>query len=267
MSVNTPRSRFLVSLLAGLVLGALNTHAEIKQGTAVVKALAGTATYTDAIGFNHPVQVGTTLKEGDTIKTGADTSVDLFLDQNGPGIGLNANSTLRFEKLSYQDSILGDIIDTRLDLKEGQLVGTVDKLIAGSRYEVKMPTGVAVVRGTEFFIDASRGTVYVTAGTITVKVVLKESPGVVIAWKNVTVGAGFTLYIPNEFKNTASFDALAPVPTPSGLSKKALLRLATLGKLTLYTGKTQVTETFAAQRKRNGQIKVTKPPLSIVASP
>lgn len=171
---------------------------------------------------------------------------------------------MRFEKLSYQESILGDIIDTRLDLQEGQLYGAVDKLNPGSRYEVKMPMGVATVRGTEYFVECKSGNVIVTSGVVSVKVILQTASGPLE--KTVSVGAGFTLKIPNEFKNPNAFYALAPVPTPPGLSRNALLQLTKVGKYKKFTNG-NLTETFAAQRKRNGQIKVTKPPLSIVASP
>ena len=103
--------------------------------------------------------------------------MDLFLDQNGPNVGLDSSSTLRLEKLAYEKTSLGTKIDTLLDLKQGALYGSVKKLIAASRYEVKMPKGIAHVRGTEFYIDEKQGTVVVTAGSVNVSVTLTTSTG------------------------------------------------------------------------------------------
>ena len=43
--------------------------------------------------------------------------------------------------------------DTQLDLRTGRIFGTVKKLSGGSRYEIKIPNGVAGVRGTIFSLS------------------------------------------------------------------------------------------------------------------
>jgi len=245
----------------------------VKQGAAVVKGVAGNASYVDELGFARPLVVGAIVKPGQTIKTGFDGAVDLFLGQNGPGVGVKANSILALDSLTTQESVLGALIDTRLNLKQGQLYGIVDKLLPGSHYEVKMPNGVATVRGTEFFIDATSGTVYVTSGTVTVHVVLNlQSPTPGTLSKDVVVNAGQMLSIPTQFKSNGSqsFDNLSASKTPGNLSVTQLRILAQLGALTRYVnGNTtsQVTETFIANKEKNGKIDVTKPPTSIVVSP
>ena len=92
--------RMLLGLFVALISAAVTARGEMNQGRAVVKAITGSASYLDELGFTHPLAVGTVVKEGQTIKTSVDSSVDLFLDQNGPNVGLDANSTLRLEKLA-----------------------------------------------------------------------------------------------------------------------------------------------------------------------
>jgi hypothetical protein len=166
-----------MAVAALICTGIMTATAQAKQGTAVVKALKGAATYVDETGFSHPLALNAVVKEGQTIKTALGASVALYLAENGPGVELEQNSVLGLDKLTSLQSGLGTIIDTRLDLRQGKLYGTVDKLLPGSHYEVKMPTGVATVRGTEFFIDAATGTVFVTSGTVNVTVNLVGSTG------------------------------------------------------------------------------------------
>ena len=259
MRMKTNSLRMLRCLFAALISTAVAAHAEMNPGSAVVRTVTGSASYLDELGFNHPLTVGTVLKEGHTIKTGVDSSVDLFLDQNGSDVGLDAGSILRFEKLAYEKTALGTKIDTRLDLKAGQLSGHVNKLIAGSRYEVKMPHGVATVRGTTFFIDAQQGTVHVTSGNVTVTVSL--TVGAETFTKTVQVHAGESLFIPKTATSGQDFENhLVAVSTPPGVKFNKLTRYDRVG-----TGK--VAETFTGMTNRTGTIKIKKPPASIVVSP
>jgi hypothetical protein len=65
------------------------------------------------------------------------------------------NTALGVDKLSSMNTGSGTVTDTELDLKTGHIFVNVKKLSAGSRYEVKMPTGVAGIRGSsaEFFAE------------------------------------------------------------------------------------------------------------------
>lgn len=145
------------------------------------------------------------------------------------------------------------------------MFGTVDKLLPGSRYEIKVANSVVKVRGTEFFIDKNTCAVHVTDGSTVVRLVLQTQFGTMT--KDITVSAGYSLYIPNQFLNQAAFDALSATRTPPGLSRRALFRLSQVGKMTRYTAGSLVTETFQAQVKRNGQIKVDKSSKVVVVSP
>jgi len=55
---------------------------------------------------------------------------------------------LSIDKLTVDQTGVDTISDTQLDLKAGSIFGTVKKLAVGSKYEVKIPNGVAGIRGT-----------------------------------------------------------------------------------------------------------------------
>jgi hypothetical protein len=254
-------TRLLFCLFVALISTAIAARGEMKQGSAVVKAVSGSASYLDELGFSHPLTVGTVLKEGHTVKTGAESSVDLFLDQNGPNVGVDANSTLRLEKLAYEKTALGTKIDTLLDLKAGQMSGSVKKLISGSRYEVKMPQGVAKVRGTIFYIDSTQGTVHVTSGNVFVTVNL--TIGGVTSTRTLTVHSGQSLFIPSTATASSGqdyLDKLVVVSTPPGTS------FAGLTKYEREQDPATVTENFTG-KKQGKKITVNKPPTEIVVSP
>jgi hypothetical protein len=54
-----------------------------------------------------------------------------------------------------------------MDLKAGTIIGTVKKLTPTSKYEVKIPNGVAGIRGTINFLNAS-GILRVLSGSVVV---------------------------------------------------------------------------------------------------
>lgn len=209
-----------VALLASVLLG----QAAGVPGTAMVKSVKGSASYIDSNGGLHMLTQGTVLKEGYTVKTGHGSSVDLVMEKNGRFIGLFEDSTLTFSHLSYQPSALGDVFDTRLDLKEGRIFASVSKLLAGARYELKTPQGIANVRGTEFYYDGKTGQIWVVSGLVHFDITLLHTqpppPGTPIDQRVIDIPAGFTLFITREidilnFRNGTlrpTFRNGAPVP-------------------------------------------------------
>ena len=53
------------------------------------------------------------------------------------------NSALGIDKLTSMDTGSDSVTETQLDLKAGHIMGSVKKLSAASKYEVKIPNGVA----------------------------------------------------------------------------------------------------------------------------
>jgi len=68
---------------------------------------------------------------------------------------MNGDTTLKIDKLTISDTGVDTVSDTELDLQKGRIFANVKKLSAASQYLVKIPTGIAGVRGTFFGLDAS----------------------------------------------------------------------------------------------------------------
>jgi hypothetical protein len=153
-----------VVVLVGMVTTASAQAAQ--TGKAVVRSIDGEAQYSDG-GAWLPLSVGKELMPGSAVRTANDSKLVLFLDQNGPLVMLSENTTLGIDKLTFEPTGVDTIIETQLDLKSGRIVGIAKKLSATSKYEVKTPSGVAGIRGTEYSISAS-GEVYVISGSVVV---------------------------------------------------------------------------------------------------
>lgn len=153
----TGRFKILVACGVALITAALLTDLQaqtMKQGKAEVRAVRGSAKYSTGGGVWVPVKVGTTLKPGAIIQTAPDSSVDLFLGANGPVLRVTSDTTLGLDRLSFTDTGADQVIDTQLNLQSGRIVGNVKKLAAASQYQVKLPNGVAAIRGTDYDISA-----------------------------------------------------------------------------------------------------------------
>ena len=62
---------------------------------------------------------------------------------------------LVFDSMTATTTGSDTVTETLLDLKKGSIFGSVKKQAAASRFEVKIPNGVAGIRGTVFLIKAS----------------------------------------------------------------------------------------------------------------
>jgi hypothetical protein len=144
----TKRLAFLFSLLA-VTLWAGSLAAQTQPGKAVVRSISGTATYaTDGATF-LPLKVGTVLPPGSTVKTAGASTVDLFLGNSAGVIRVIENSTLAVDKLNITDTGADSVVDVQLNLPAGTMLFNVNKLSAASKYEIKVPNGVAGIRGTK----------------------------------------------------------------------------------------------------------------------
>jgi FecR protein len=160
---------------------------DVKQGIATIVRVQGEASYT--LGGNdgwHPLVAGKIVQAGATIKTGADSMVDVVLGKSiampqahptpnriGPAadspvrgmvgytpsteqnvVRLSGNTTLKVDKLTVSDTGVDCVSDTELDLQKGRIFASVKKLSGQSQYLVKIPNGIAGVRGTKFGLGA-----------------------------------------------------------------------------------------------------------------
>jgi hypothetical protein len=177
------------------------------QGSAKVLAVKGSARYAIGGGTWEPLKKGTIIKPGTVIQTGVERGsyVDLVISgsedmptpavfgggtpvvgaRSGVGAGsyqpsaeqnvvrLYENTLLGVDKLTSTQTGAELVSDTQLDLKSGKIFGSVKKMSAASKYEVKLPNGVAGIRGTTFELS-STGVVSVLEGQVVLAVVGKD---------------------------------------------------------------------------------------------
>jgi hypothetical protein len=173
---------FLLSLAASAV-----AQSPVHPGVATVVRISGEATFSVGDGKWHPLTVGKLLAAGAIVKTGPDSTVDMVLgktiampqanpvpnriseaaddpvrglvsykpsaEQNT--VRLTANTVLAIDKLTVSDTGLDSVSDTELDLRQGAIYNSVKKLSGASQYLIKIPNGIAGVRGTLFYISAT----------------------------------------------------------------------------------------------------------------
>jgi hypothetical protein len=160
---------------------------DLKQGVATVVRVKGQASYTlGGTDAWHPLVAGKILQAGSTISTKPDAIVDVVLgkqvampqpqpvpDRVSPAadapvrgivgykpspeqnvVRLSGGTTLKIDTLTVSDTGVDTVSDTELDLQAGRIFASVKKLSPTSKYLVKIPNGIAGVRGTKFTLSA-----------------------------------------------------------------------------------------------------------------
>jgi hypothetical protein len=180
----------VLAALCGLGLALpVKTFAQspVHAGVATVVRISGEATYSLGDGKWHPLLAGKILAAGSIIKTEPDATVDLVLgktiampqanpvpnsisasaDDNVRGlvtykpsaeqntVRMMPNTVLAIDKLTVSDTGVDSVSDTELDLRQGAIYNSVKKFSGASQYLIKIPNGIAGVRGTLFYIEAT----------------------------------------------------------------------------------------------------------------
>jgi len=101
------------------------------------------------------VDFGMMLSSGDTVKTGADSYVDLCFDgaEEDAIVRLDANTNMKVD--SY---VLAKQVENKkiiLDLAMGDIMVRANKLKNESQFQVRTPTSIVGVRGTGFKVKVS----------------------------------------------------------------------------------------------------------------
>ena len=227
-------------LVAGslALLMVTNLSAESAKGRAArVVRLKGAARYSTGNNMWLQVKTGTLLKAGFLIQTAADSYVDLMLGDSdlaaapagpgaaGAGIGYQPkaeqdmvrvleNSVLGIEKLSVTSTGADEITETELDLRSGKILGTVKKLGPASHYEIKLPNGMAGIRGTIYTISAD-GVIQVLSGSV------------VVSWQ-----AADGSIVTQTISEGQQFDTRTGLVTPiSDFDKKELVKAAKAARI------------------------------------
>jgi hypothetical protein len=158
-----------------------------QPGMATVVRITGEARYSLGDGVWHPLVAGKVLAAGAVIQTGHDATVDIVLgkkilmpqasplpdrvslaadegvrgyvsykpsaEQNS--VRMTGDTVLAIDKLTVSDTGVDSVSDTELDLRQGAIYNSVKKLSGASQYLIKIPNGIAGVRGTLFYISAT----------------------------------------------------------------------------------------------------------------
>ena len=139
----------MLAMSVAMLLSA-NLFAQEMAGRAEVKAVRGTAIYTVAGGPETPLKKGTVLTAGSVVKTGPESSVDLFMGNSAGTVRVTENTTLGLDTLKLTDTGAETVVEIQFNLPEGTILGDVNKLSPASKYEIKLPNGVAGIRGTKY---------------------------------------------------------------------------------------------------------------------
>lgn len=103
--------------------------------------LKGTVTVRDSKGVAHPAQQAELLKVGEEVEVGSESYVDLAYDKDWKNVvRLEADSKVK----------ITSVAPGKLDLLQGGVFAKLKKLPQSSSFEVKTPTAVAAVRGSEY---------------------------------------------------------------------------------------------------------------------
>jgi hypothetical protein len=145
--------RTLASLALSLVAATAMAQTT-KDRIATVNALAGDARYSQKGGAYMPIAVGTKLREGDKVKTGVGSHVDIDIGGNVGIIQVAPQSELIIGKLTSTDSGSERLTETQLRVELGAIYAKINKLAKGSRYEIATPKGIAGIRGTAVYCTA-----------------------------------------------------------------------------------------------------------------
>lgn len=133
---------------------------------AFVSYLEGTASKSrDGKGWK-PVSKGDTLAEGESVKTGVKSRLELTLP-DGSKVRFSEGTNFKVDALTFRE----EERNLGIDVFFGKAWAKVAKGKKGSRFEVKTPNAVAGVRGTVYRIDVNNDTsslVRVYDGEVTV---------------------------------------------------------------------------------------------------
>lgn len=162
----------------------------VKPASVIVVGIQGEARYSVNGKTWNPLVVGKVLHTGAVIETAAGSSADLILSGNSvqpsesssapasfPTLSLAADPNIRgyeayrpmaeqnvirmsagtmlaIDKLTVIDTGADTVSDTELDLRAGKIFTNVKKMSSSSQFIIKLPNGVAGIRGSSGTIGA-----------------------------------------------------------------------------------------------------------------
>ncbi len=219
----------LITMVVGsavLAVGSNMVAQTVKPCVVTVVRIQGQARYSLGDNSWHPLVVGKVLGAGAIIQSAVNSSVDIVLsgsavpmpqaapspdrigfapDPNVRGlvsykpmveqnvIRMWGNTVLAVDKLTQFDTGVQTVSDTELDLRAGRIFFNVKKMSATSQFIIKIPNGVAGIRGSWGFlaVDVIPG----DSQTRNPNVPQTPNPGIEFAMGG---GSGVLSYIPSN---------------------------------------------------------------------
>jgi hypothetical protein len=139
----------------------LRTGAVLKPG-AIIQTSTSAGSYVDVVLNNPSATAGATpagASSASASSGGSPPPLQNASHKPHPKVEQDAirifeNTVLGFDKLTITHTGADRVTETQLDLKHGRILGTVKKLNAASKYEIKIPSGVAGIRGTVYLLNS-----------------------------------------------------------------------------------------------------------------
>lgn len=142
--------KLLIAILY-VVVGLLFSSAHADSRFGVVLISKGTVKITSTAGTEKNGAIGMDILEGDTLTTGPESSAKIVtLDRNVIVVG--EKSEIVFEKYQHENQKQKAVV---IDVKEGSIRSSIKNKYdqKDEYYQIKTPTSVAGVRGTDFYIE------------------------------------------------------------------------------------------------------------------
>ena len=196
-------SKFTAGVVAlAMALLAVQARAETVPQTIQVLKVTGHARYSTDNKTWHNLNEGDMLDPGVVIQTATHSTVDLQFTDRAPAgtavvvqpgeaspyappaspaayspeepkanvVRVYESTVLAIDKISVERTSVDEVTDTQLDLRAGEIFGNVKKLSATSKYEIKIPNGVAGIRGSMYHLWAS-GELHMLSGAAILAIV------------------------------------------------------------------------------------------------
>jgi len=140
----------VVSVLIALLASPLLPTMAFGDDVGVIKVSKGTAAI-ERSGQRLPVPVGTKVREGDVVITGADGSVGITFGDNSL-LSIGPDSSLAIDRFAFDSTTHKGAFETSLN--RGTLAAVSGKIAKQSpdAMKVRTPAAVLGVRGTEFVV-------------------------------------------------------------------------------------------------------------------
>jgi hypothetical protein len=174
----------------------------------------GTVQVQSGAGAPADVKVGSKIFEGDTVISGADSRAKIVMSDRNT-INISPDTKLQIEK--YANDAASGQKTVQLNLVEGKVRNNVEQTYDGAKstFQIKSPTAVAGVRGTQFLASYSSATqitsIVAFKGAVTLASI---NPAGQVIGKPVLITKG------HSSQTSPNQPALAPAPVPKESIKK-----------------------------------------------